>query len=231
MENTLIETTGETLLKELYSDLEETPRPRKRSRKAIKAALETAVEETAAQLDQAQPETEVQPILEAEVSTFTRIAGLSKAKKKAGKRRSSAAAIENSAARAAAKQAPARGKVMKAKSNPSAAVLKARAASASNDTAPKKPTRKDTHSVSIAAAKKAKEAKEAPAPAAPSKQQQAVEMLSRPNGAALPELMSTFGWQAHTVRGFIAGTVSKKMGLAVISTKEEDGIRRYRIAS
>jgi hypothetical protein len=41
--------------------------------------------------------------------------------------------------------------------------------------------------------------------------------------------MKVTGWQAHSVRGFLSGTVSKKLGLTVISTKVEDGERTYSV--
>ena len=41
--------------------------------------------------------------------------------------------------------------------------------------------------------------------------------------------MDTTGWQAHSVRGFLSGTVGKKMGLAVTSIKGDDGERTYAI--
>lgn len=43
------------------------------------------------------------------------------------------------------------------------------------------------------------------------------------------ELMKITGWQAHSVRGFLSGTIGKKMGLIVTSTKSEDGERSYSI--
>jgi len=39
--------------------------------------------------------------------------------------------------------------------------------------------------------------------------------------------MKATGWQAHSVRGFLSGTIRKKMGLAVASLKGEDGERTY----
>jgi hypothetical protein len=45
----------------------------------------------------------------------------------------------------------------------------------------------------------------------------------------LKELLKLTGWQKHSLRGFISGTVSKKMGLAVTSTKGEDGERSYSV--
>jgi hypothetical protein len=41
--------------------------------------------------------------------------------------------------------------------------------------------------------------------------------------------MKTTAWQAHSVRGFLSGTVGKKMGLAVVSMKGEDGERTYSV--
>jgi len=41
--------------------------------------------------------------------------------------------------------------------------------------------------------------------------------------------MTTTGWQAHSVRGFLSAAVGKKMGLHLESSKREDGQRVYRI--
>jgi hypothetical protein len=38
-------------------------------------------------------------------------------------------------------------------------------------------------------------------------------------------------WQQHSIRGFLAGTVKRKMGLALTSSKAEGDVRRYRIAT
>jgi len=43
--------------------------------------------------------------------------------------------------------------------------------------------------------------------------------------------MKATDWQAHSVRGFLSGTIGKKMGLKVASTKTEDGERTYSIKS
>jgi DNA-binding IclR family transcriptional regulator len=56
-----------------------------------------------------------------------------------------------------------------------------------------------------------------------------LDLLRRPDGATLAELMKATGWQAHSVRGFLSGTVNKKLGLAVTSAKAEDGARTYSI--
>jgi hypothetical protein len=47
----------------------------------------------------------------------------------------------------------------------------------------------------------------------------------------MKELMKATGWQPHSVRGFISGTVGKKMGLTVESIKAEDDQRRYSVKS
>lgn len=57
-----------------------------------------------------------------------------------------------------------------------------------------------------------------------------IGLLRRPDGATLAELMAATGWQAHSVRGAIAGAVKKKHGLTVTSEKTETG-RTYRIVS
>lgn len=58
-----------------------------------------------------------------------------------------------------------------------------------------------------------------------------LHLLEREPGATLPELLAATGWQAHSVRGFLSGTVRKKLGLNLISAADTDGSRRYRIAS
>jgi hypothetical protein len=54
-----------------------------------------------------------------------------------------------------------------------------------------------------------------------------LDLLKRPEGAPLAELMKATGWLAHSVRGFLSGTVGKKLGLTVTSAKNEDGDRTY----
>lgn len=58
-----------------------------------------------------------------------------------------------------------------------------------------------------------------------------IALLSRPNGATIGEMMTATGWQQHSIRGFLAGTVKKKMGFALTSSKADGDIRRYRIAT
>ncbi len=63
-----------------------------------------------------------------------------------------------------------------------------------------------------------------------SKQAQLIEMLKSPDGATIEEIVKKFAWQAHTVRGAIAGALKKKLGLNVQSEKVEGRGRVYRIA-
>ena len=56
-----------------------------------------------------------------------------------------------------------------------------------------------------------------------------LDLLKRPGGVSSKELMEMTGWQAHSVRGFLSGTINKKMGLSLVSTKGEDGLRTYSI--
>ena len=74
-----------------------------------------------------------------------------------------------------------------------------------------------------------KRAKKAAKPVARkgSKTAQILELLKRPGGATLQEIMKATEWQPHSVRGFISGTLGKKMGLSVESAKAEDGARTY----
>ena len=57
-----------------------------------------------------------------------------------------------------------------------------------------------------------------------------LDMLKRPDGATLADIMSATDWQAHSVRGFISGSLGKKMGLTVESFKRPDGERGYKLA-
>ena len=63
----------------------------------------------------------------------------------------------------------------------------------------------------------------------PSKQDEVIAMLRRPEGATVDEVANTTGWQRHTVRGVFSGTLKKKLGLTLASAQEERG-RVYRIA-
>ncbi len=64
---------------------------------------------------------------------------------------------------------------------------------------------------------------------ADSKQAKLIEMLKRREGATIEEIVKAFDWQAHTVRGAIAGALKKKLGLNVTSEKDDTRGRIYRI--
>ena len=83
-------------------------------------------------------------------------------------------------------------------------------------------------------AKKAPKGRTKAKPAKPearsgSKTAKILDLLKRPGGATAKELMKVTGWQPHSVRGFLSGTVGKKMGLIVTSTKGENGERTYSV--
>ena len=106
------------------------------------------------------------------------------------------------------------------------AAKKANAAKRARNVAPKKgkSSRKATP------AKKApKSAKKATGAREGSKTATILEMLKQPGGATTKELLKATGWQPHSLRGFLSGTVGKKMGLTVVSAKGEDGERSYSV--
>lgn len=65
---------------------------------------------------------------------------------------------------------------------------------------------------------------------AASKQGTVLDMLRAPSGTTIAAVMKTTGWQQHSVRGFFAGTVRKKLKLNLTSVKT-DGQRVYRVAA
>ena len=62
-----------------------------------------------------------------------------------------------------------------------------------------------------------------------SKQDHVLGLLRRPSGATIEKISQATGWQSHSVRGFFAGVVRKKLGLTLQSEKT-NGARVYRIA-
>ena len=80
------------------------------------------------------------------------------------------------------------------------------------------------------AAKRAhKGAQKATAARVGSKTAKVLDLLKRSEGASMKELLKATGWQAHSLRGFLSGTIRKKLGLTVTSAKTEGGERSYSI--
>ena len=92
------------------------------------------------------------------------------------------------------------------------------------------PTKRATSAEKPVAAKGARHPK-APErtaePASASKQQRCLDLLVRRDGATLAELVAATDWQPHSVRGFLSGTVKKKLGLTLVSSRDDNGGRRY----
>jgi hypothetical protein len=97
------------------------------------------------------------------------------------------------------------------KSTPAAKRPTKPASEVQRSVAPKKPTMQKTSNVAV------------------SKQEKVLEMLRAPSGTTIAAIMKATDWQQHSVRGFFAGTVRKKLKLNLTSVKT-DGQRTYRIA-
>ena len=80
------------------------------------------------------------------------------------------------------------------------------------------------------ASKKAAKVKEAKVPREFSKKSIVLDLLRRPKGATMAEIAKATDWQNHSIRGFVSGTLMKKMDLPVESFKNEAGERTYRLA-
>jgi hypothetical protein len=66
-------------------------------------------------------------------------------------------------------------------------------------------------------------------PPEPSKQSRVIVLLRSPKGATIGAMMTATGWQQHSVRGFLAGVVRKRLKLK-LGSEVVDGTRVYRIA-
>jgi len=63
------------------------------------------------------------------------------------------------------------------------------------------------------------------------KQALLIDMLQRPEGASITEIVEATSWQAHTARGAISGALKKKLGLEIVSTNDRERGRCYNIAA
>ena len=78
-----------------------------------------------------------------------------------------------------------------------------------------------------AKAKTAKRKRVSKSAAGKSKREIILALLHRENGACVDDLSKATGWQAHSVRGFLSGTVKKKLGLDLTIERLETGVLRY----
>jgi hypothetical protein len=93
---------------------------------------------------------------------------------------------------------------------------------------PKAATRSSARKVSTVSRKRSTSVSSKPAASSPTKQAHAIVMLRAPAGATIAKLMTATDWQPHSIRGFLAGIVRKKLGLNLVSDQTEKG-RVYRI--
>src|ERR1700722_14831190 len=85
------------------------------------------------------------------------------------------------------------------------------------------PKSKRRHTASAAAKDPVNQAREG------SKKSEVIDLMRRSQGATLAEIMELTGWQAHTVRGFVSGTLIKKLSLSVESFRSDEKERTYRV--
>lgn len=82
-----------------------------------------------------------------------------------------------------------------------------------------------------AKAPKQKSAKPAKQKKANTKLQIVIDLLKRPEGATIVDIMKATEWQNHTVRGCISGALKKKLGYEIVTEQSKDGARVYKIVT
>jgi len=102
---------------------------------------------------------------------------------------------------------------------------------APQETAPVAPQAANVAPKKAKATKAARTKEGASVPREFSKKAIVLEMLRRKEGATLAEIGKATNWQNHSIRGFISGAITKKMGLKVESTKQEGGERHYKVVN
>ena len=140
-----------------------------------------------------------------------------------------AAAVAEQGATTAPEQATMKGKASKKQGAPKGQkVPKKPAASKKTSKKASKPAAKKD--AKPASKKASKTEKDAAVPREFSKKAIVLDLMRRKDGATMAEIAKATDWQNHSIRGFISGNLTKKMGLTVESTKNEAGERTYRIA-
>ena len=81
------------------------------------------------------------------------------------------------------------------------------------------------------AAKRQAPTSDKPAARPNSKGAKILSLLQHPGGVTLAAIMKATEWQAHSVRGFLSGTISKRMGLKLTSTRSDAGERVYSVVA
>ena len=64
-----------------------------------------------------------------------------------------------------------------------------------------------------------------------SKLEAVIQLLSRPEGATIEDMVAATGWQKHTIRSALSHALAKKRGYEIVSDKPKDEQRIYKIAS
>jgi hypothetical protein len=92
----------------------------------------------------------------------------------------------------------------------------------------RKPSKRASRAKAARGAKTARQSARPPARERANKRTKLLDLLRRPAGATIAALSNASGWQQHSVRGFLAGVVRKKLGLELVSSIEADQ-RIYRV--